>query len=59
MMFNISVLEKILGTTGEDMIGRCRKLHFIRATTTLVGHVPSMWERNTHRFLLAKPGQKI
>jgi hypothetical protein len=38
-MFKNGVLGKIVGPSGEEMIGRCRKLHFFRARTTLAGHV--------------------
>jgi len=38
MMFKNRVLGKIPGLSGEEMIERYRKLHFIRAKT-LAGHV--------------------
>jgi hypothetical protein len=59
MMFKNRVLGKILGPSGEEIIGRYRKLHFIRARKTLAGHVPGTWNRNTYRFWVAKPGEKV
>jgi hypothetical protein len=54
MMFKNRVLGKIFGSSGEEMKGRYRKLHFIRARKTLAEHVPGMWKRNAYRFLVAK-----
>jgi len=59
MMFKNRVLGNILGPSVEEMIGRYRKLHLIQAKKTLAGHVPSMWKRNAHRYLVAKPGEKV
>jgi hypothetical protein len=58
-MFKNRVLGKILGPSGEKMIGGCRNLHFFRAKKTLVWHVPGMWKRNAYTFLVAKAGEKV
>jgi len=59
MMFKNRVLGNILGPSGEEMIGRYRKLHLIQAMKTLAGHVPGMWKRNAYRFLVVKPVEKV
>jgi len=59
MMCKNRVLGKIPGPCGEEMIGRYRKLHFIRSRKTLARHVPGMWKRSAYRFLVAKPREKV
>jgi len=38
-MFKNRVLGKILGPSGEEMMGRCKKLHLFRSRKTLAAHV--------------------